>query len=85
MRGSSGRLVQLVLEGYIKGKKGRGRPTRIWGDDITEMSNCKTMGMVKILSENKPSLQNMVHNLRIRRSDIDCLFVTPTRGQGQGF
>ena len=33
MRGSSGGLVQLVLEGYIEGKKGRGRPRRIWGDD----------------------------------------------------
>ena len=29
MRGSSGGLVQLVLEGYIEGKKGRGRLRRI--------------------------------------------------------
>ena len=41
MRGSSGGLVQLVLEGYIEGKKGRGRPRRIWGDDIKEWSKCK--------------------------------------------
>ena len=71
MRGSSGGLVHLVLEGYIEGKKVRGRPRRIWGDDIREWSNCKTIGMAKRLSENKPSWQNMVHNLRIRRSDID--------------
>ena len=71
MRGSSGGLVQLVLEGCIEGKKGRGRPRRIWGDDIKEWSNGRTMGMAKRLSENKPSWQNMVHNLRIRRSDID--------------
>ena len=38
MRGSSGGMVQLVLEGYIEGKKGRGRLRRIWGDDITEWS-----------------------------------------------
>ena len=55
MRGSSGGLVQLVLEGYIEGKKGRGRPRRTWGDDIKEWSNCRTMGMAKRLSENKPS------------------------------
>ena len=71
MRGSSGGLVQLVLEGYIEGKKGQGRPRRIWGDDIKEWSNCKTIGMAKRLSESKPSWQNMMHNLRIRRSDID--------------
>ena len=71
MRGSSGGLVQLVLEGYIEVKKGRGRPRRIWVDDIKEWSNCRTMRMAKRLSENKPSWQTMVHNLRIRRSDID--------------
>ena len=71
MRGSSGGLVQLVLEGYIEGKKGRGRLRRIWGDDIKEWSNCKTIGKAKRLSENKPSWQNVVRNFRIRRSDID--------------
>ena len=71
MRGSSGGLVQLVLEGYIEGKKGRGRLRRIWGDDIKEWSNCKTIGKAKRLSENKHSWQNVVRNFRIRRSDID--------------
>ena len=70
MRGSSGGLVQLVLESYIEGKKGRGIPRRILGDHIKEWSNCRTMGMAKRLSENKPSWQSMVHNLQIRRSDI---------------
>ena len=36
MRGSSGGFIQLVLEGFTEGKKGRGRPRRIWGDDIKE-------------------------------------------------
>ena len=70
MRGSSGGLAQLVLEGYIEGKKGRGRPRRVWDDDIKEWSNCITMAMAKRLSENKPSWQHMMHSLRIRRSDI---------------
>ena len=69
MRECSGGLVQLVLEGYIEGKKGRGGPRRICGDDIKEWSNCKAMA--KRLSDNKPSWQNMVRNLRVRRSDID--------------
>ena len=71
LRGSSGGLVQLVLVGYIEGKKGRGRPRRRWGDDIKEWSNCTTMGMARRLSEDKPSWQNMVHYLRIPRNDTD--------------
>ena len=71
MRGCSDGLVQLVLEGYIDGKKGRGRPRRIWGDDSKEWSNYRTMGMAKRMSENKSFWQNMANNLRIRRSDID--------------
>ena len=49
MRGSSGGLVQLVLEGYIEGKKGRGRPRRIWGDDIKEWSNVNDRNGQKII------------------------------------
>ena len=70
MRVISGGLVQLVLEGYIEGKKGQGRPRRIQDDDIKDWSNCRTMGMAKRLPGNKPSWQKMVHNRRIRRSDI---------------
>ena len=71
MRECNGGLVQIVLEDYSEGKKGRGRPRRICGDDIKEWSNCKAMAIAKRLSENKPSWQNMVRNLRVQRSDID--------------
>ena len=47
MRGSSGWLVQLAVEGYIEGKKGRGRPRRMWSDDVTEWTGCGTIGMAR--------------------------------------
>ena len=36
MRGSGGRITQLVLEGMVDGKKDRGRQRRILRDDVKE-------------------------------------------------
>ena len=36
LRGSRRSLCQLVLEGWVEGNKGWGRPRRKWGDDIKE-------------------------------------------------
>ena len=44
MRGSSGETHLYILEGKISGKKPRGRPRRIWMDDITEWTGLKTYG-----------------------------------------
>ncbi|GFS18623.1 endonuclease-reverse transcriptase [Elysia marginata] len=35
-RGSSGPLLQLLLEGKIEGKRGQGRARRNWVDDFKE-------------------------------------------------
>ena len=45
MRGSSGEthLYMYILEGKMYGKKSRGRPRRIWMDDITEWTGLKHM------------------------------------------
>ena len=73
MRGSSGMLVQLVLEGFIEGKKGRGKPKRMWGDDLKEWTNCDSIELVKRRSEDRTEWRNMVHCLRLRRRDADWL------------
>ena len=44
MRGSSGLLPRLVLEGMIEGKRDRGRQRRAWGDDVKEWSGCQSIG-----------------------------------------
>ena len=52
MRGSSGGLVQLVLEITIAGKKGRGRLMSTWGDDSKDWPKCRLVGIATRLSEN---------------------------------
>ena len=42
MRGSSGETHMYILEGKMHGKKPRGRPRRMWMDDITEWTGLKT-------------------------------------------
>ena len=70
MRGSSGGLVKQVLEGSFEGKKGRGRPSGVRSNDIEEWFKCRTIGMAKRVSENSISWQDMVHYLRLQRSNI---------------
>ena len=62
MRGSNDGFVQLVLQGYIEGKKEAGGPRRILGDDDKKWSKFRTMVITKRLSKNKPSWQRMVTN-----------------------
>ncbi|GFS02544.1 eukaryotic translation initiation factor 3 subunit F [Elysia marginata] len=44
MRGSSGPLLQLSLEGKIEGKRGQGRPRRNWMDAVKEWSGSTNYG-----------------------------------------
>ena len=64
IRGSSGHLLQLALEGRIEGRRGRGRPKRSWTDDIKEWTQCHTYGHVKRKAEKKLEWRTMVANLR---------------------
>ena len=53
MRGSSGETHLYILEGKMSGKKPRGRPRRIWMDDITEWTGLKTYGETKRIAEDR--------------------------------
>jgi len=51
LRGSSRDIIWLILEGTIFGRKVRGRPRRIWMDDICEYTAKRTYGEVKRLQQ----------------------------------
>ena len=53
LRGSSGKLAQIVVEGFIDEKRDKGRQYRTWGDDIKEWIKSKNLGMAKRRSEDR--------------------------------
>ena len=65
MRGSSGFLARLVLEGMIDGKRDRGRQRRTWGHDVKEWIRCESIGRARRYSEERDSWRVMVANLLI--------------------
>ncbi|GFS16311.1 endonuclease-reverse transcriptase [Elysia marginata] len=52
MRGSSGSLLQLSLEGKIEGNRGQPRQKRNWMDDVKEWSGSTSYGDTKRRAEN---------------------------------
>ena len=64
MRGSGGETHLCILEGTMYyGKEPRGRPRRIWMDDITEWMGLKTYGEAKRIAEDRKRWKSMVVNL----------------------
>ncbi|GFR76996.1 eukaryotic translation initiation factor 3 subunit F [Elysia marginata] len=57
MRGSSGPLLQLSLEGKVEGKRGHGRPRRIWMDDVKEWSGSTSYGDTKRKAEKEKNVE----------------------------
>ncbi|KAG1673931.1 Coiled-coil domain-containing protein 149 [Nymphon striatum] len=53
MRGSSGDLLNLILEGSIEGVRDRGRQRRTWGDDVKEWSRTTSIGDAKRTAESR--------------------------------
>jgi len=41
LRGSSGRNASVILEGKIRGKRAKGRPRRMWFDDVRQWTMSK--------------------------------------------
>ncbi|KAG1691673.1 CCR4-NOT transcription complex subunit 1 [Nymphon striatum] len=61
LRGSSGELANLVLEGTIDGKRDRGKQRRTWSDDVKNWSRTGNLGK----AEDKSLWHSIVVNLRI--------------------
>ncbi|KAG1714924.1 NKAP family protein [Nymphon striatum] len=64
MRGSSGDLLNLILEGSIEGVRDRGRQRRTWGDDVKEWSQTTSIGDAKRTAESRENWRRIVANLR---------------------
>ncbi|GFS25833.1 2-aminoethylphosphonate--pyruvate transaminase [Elysia marginata] len=64
MRGSSGPLLQLSLEGKIERKRGQRMRRRNWMDDVKEWSGSTSYGDKKRKAENREEWRDMVANLR---------------------
>ena len=67
-RGSNGKLIQMVLRGFIEGKKGRGRPKRKWGEDVKEWTASEALGDAKRRFENKELWRILAHNLWLMKT-----------------
>ncbi|KAG1653599.1 hypothetical protein GQR58_025468 [Nymphon striatum] len=66
MRGSSGDLLNLILEveGSIEGVRNRGRQRRTRGDDVKEWSRTTSIGDAKRTAESRENWRGIVANLR---------------------
>ncbi|KAG1685544.1 MFS-type transporter SLC18B1 [Nymphon striatum] len=65
LRGSSGELANLVLEGTIDGKRDRGKQRKTWNDDVKNWSRTGNLGNAKRKGEDKSLWHSIVVNLRI--------------------
>jgi len=53
LRGSSGRNALVILEGKIRGKRAKGRPRRMWFDDVRQWTVLKDYTDVKRNAEDR--------------------------------
>ena len=61
LRGSSGKNALLILEGKFEGKKPRGRPRRMWIDDVLRKLDKTKYQEVKRLAEDRKTWRKMTH------------------------
>ena len=53
IRGSSGEMTKNIIEGFIEGKKSRGRQRNMWMDNIKEWMEEDNYGEVKRRMQDK--------------------------------
>jgi len=53
LRGSSGRNALAILEGKLRGKRAKGRPRRMWFDDVRQWTMLKDYNEVKRNAEDR--------------------------------
>ena len=54
--------MSLVSEGFLEGKRGRGRRRRMWSTDEKEWSRIRTFGETKRRAEDRSIWRSMVSN-----------------------
>jgi len=53
LKGSSGRNALIMLEGKMRGKRAKGRPRRMWFDDVRQWTALKDYTEVKRNAEDR--------------------------------
>ncbi|GFR71434.1 eukaryotic translation initiation factor 3 subunit F [Elysia marginata] len=76
MRGSSGPLLQLSLEGKIEKKRVQGRPRRNWIDDVKEWSRSTSYGDKKRRAENREAVERHGCQPSDRRRHLIIIILT---------
>ena len=65
LRGSSGTMHNEIIEGYIHGKRDKGRQRRTWVYDLKDWTGRKNFGPLKRTAEDRVKWKFMVSNLRV--------------------
>ncbi|XP_017304913.1 uncharacterized protein LOC108254435 [Diaphorina citri] len=60
MRGSSGQLLLDIIEGDVEGPRPRGRPRRMWLDDVKEWLGVRSYEECKELAMNRELFRTTV-------------------------
>ena len=60
LRGSSGRNAVVILEGKIRGKRPKGRPRRMWFDDVMQWTMLKDYTEVKRNAEDREAWRAVI-------------------------
>ena len=61
LRGSSGMVALLMLEGKLDGKRPRGRPRRTWLDDVYNWMGSTKYTEIKRMAEDRQKWRWMTH------------------------
>ena len=65
VRSPNRNLFVNIMEGFIDGKKSKGRPRRMWIDDIKEWTNIREYAKLKRKAQCKEKWRPMIGNLRL--------------------
>ena len=63
-RSPSRNLFVNIMEGFIDAKNLKGRPRRMWVDDIKEWTNVREYGQLKRKAQRRGEWRSMIGNLR---------------------
>ncbi|KAI5751226.1 hypothetical protein M8J77_005483 [Diaphorina citri] len=62
MRGSNGQLMKSIVDGKIEGTRGRGRPRRVWDNDLVEWLG-RTFEEIQELAVDRTSYRSAIFSV----------------------
>ena len=70
-RGSGGERSKLLIEGFIEGKRSRGKPRADWMNSIKNWCGTKNYGELKKLASHRGVWRGLSNNLNLQISESD--------------